>query len=142
MRQASSHSTSYNFPSSSVIPSRGPIHRPRRPPPPFKPTPAVTSDIASKALRRAIVAELSTAGFSAADEGALERLEREVIGRVEELYARTHEYANLASRAAPIATDLLRACVEVEPALLQKKVRKRKRRKGIVVYSSGFQPVC
>jgi transcription initiation factor TFIID subunit 8 len=39
-------------------------------------------------------------------------LELEVIAFVEVLYRRAHEYANLANRAGPIATDLLLASVE------------------------------
>lgn len=130
-------STSYNFPSTSTLPTRvlPTASRLRRQQPIFKATPSVNSITASKALRRALVSELSTAGFSgAAEDGVLDRLEREVVGRIEQVYSRTHEYANLANRAAPIATDLLRACKEVEPSLVEKPSGKRKRRKGLSSY--------
>ncbi|GBE79410.1 hypothetical protein SCP_0206080 [Sparassis crispa] len=73
---------------------------------------AVTPELASHALQRLLSCELRDAGFDAAQPTALQRLELEVVALVEQLYQRAHEYANLANRAAPIATDLLLASHE------------------------------
>lgn len=97
--------------------------------PPGDPS-SVTSQIASKAVHRLISTQLRSTGYDSAQPQALRRLELEVVACksaiamlfdflitlfrlvVEALYRRAHEYANLANRAGPIATDLLLASAE------------------------------
>jgi transcription initiation factor TFIID subunit 8 len=102
-------------------------HRLPPPPPDFA---SVTPQIASQTVQRLISSQLRDAGYEAAQPQALRRLEIEVAACehailprsyslvsdplmrclvVELLYGRAHEYANLANRAGPIATDLLLA---------------------------------
>jgi len=81
-------------------------HRLPPPPPDFA---SVTPQIASQTVQRLISSQLRDAGYEAAQPQALRRLEIEVAAFVELLYGRAHEYANLANRAGPIATDLLLA---------------------------------
>ncbi|KAG5343026.1 hypothetical protein C0989_000016 [Termitomyces sp. Mn162] len=71
------------------------------------------------ALHRLISAELRAAGFDAAKKDAVRHIEVDVVAFVEQLFARAHEYANLANRAGIIATDVLLAYKRVgAPALL------------------------
>jgi transcription initiation factor TFIID subunit 8 len=101
-------------------------------PPPGPPTapdiPTITPQIASKQVRRLIVSQLKMAEFESIEPRALQRLELEVVACtfpstrlvppnapsaslvVQALYEQAHEYANLANRAVPIATDVLLAC--------------------------------
>jgi len=78
-------------------------------PPPPPDLSSVTPQIASQTIQRLISAQLRDAGYEAAQPQALRRLESEVVAFVELLYEHAHEYANLANRAGPIATDLLLA---------------------------------
>ncbi|KAL7282169.1 hypothetical protein PYCCODRAFT_1439056 [Trametes coccinea BRFM310] len=71
--------------------------------------PGVSPQLASHAMQRLISSELRDAGFESAEAGAIRRLELEVAAFVQELYERAHEYANLAQRARPVASDLLAA---------------------------------
>ncbi|EIW61872.1 uncharacterized protein TRAVEDRAFT_35317 [Trametes versicolor FP-101664 SS1] len=71
--------------------------------------PGVTPQLASHVMERLVSSELRDAGFESAEAGALRRLEREVAEFVQELYERAHDYANLAHRANPIATDVFAA---------------------------------
>ncbi|KAH9938456.1 uncharacterized protein B0H18DRAFT_1112612 [Fomitopsis serialis] len=87
-----------------AIPASAPLSAPE--------IPAVTSEFASHALERLASAELSRVGFDSAEPAALQRLELEVIAFVEKLYKSTHEYANLANRAGPVAQDVLLASEE------------------------------
>jgi len=76
--------------------------------------PAVTPEVASKALQRLVSSELKNAGFERAAQPALERLEHEVATFVRQLFQRAHEYANLSNRAGAIASDVLLACEEFD----------------------------
>ncbi|KAM5535705.1 hypothetical protein V8D89_010692 [Ganoderma adspersum] len=101
-------------------------------PPTAPEIPGVSSELASKALQRLIYVELRDAGFESAEGGAMRRLELELASFVQQLYERAHEYANLATRAKPVVTDLLSASEDynLEPSeirRLTKKSRKRKR---------------
>ncbi|KDR83377.1 hypothetical protein GALMADRAFT_235479 [Galerina marginata CBS 339.88] len=78
--------------------------------------PAVTPEVASKALQRLVSSELKNAGFERAVQPALERLEHEVATFVQQLFQRAHEYANLSNRAGAIASDVLLACEEFDIA--------------------------
>ncbi|KAF8639996.1 hypothetical protein AX17_001242 [Amanita inopinata Kibby_2008] len=71
---------------------------------------SVTPSVASHALRRLLVHELRRAGFDSAQHVTLDTIEREAIALIEQLFERAHNYANLANRAGPIATDLFLAC--------------------------------
>lgn len=93
---------------------------------------SVTPQIASQAIQSLLSTQLRSAGYDSAQPPALRRLELEVVACefiiaipicihlkekrvhlvVEVLYRRAHEYANLANRAGPIATDLLLASAE------------------------------
>ncbi|KAF9563716.1 hypothetical protein CPC08DRAFT_686264 [Agrocybe pediades] len=76
--------------------------------------PAVTPEVASKAIQRLVSYELQNAGFERAEYPALYRLEVEVATVVQQLFQRAHEYANLANRAGAIASDLLLACEDLD----------------------------
>ncbi|KAG5654483.1 hypothetical protein H0H81_001982 [Sphagnurus paluster] len=102
---------------------------PELPPPPPDLT-SITPAVASLALRRLLSAQLRDAGFDAAQPAALARLEVDVVAFLQQLFLRAHEYANLANRAGPIATDLVLACDEfhIPPATLRAVTRKRPRK--------------
>ncbi|KAL0949548.1 hypothetical protein HGRIS_009597 [Hohenbuehelia grisea] len=86
---------------------------PSKPAPP--PTlPGVTPAVAGKAVDRLVSYELKAAGFNSAEPLALQRLEVEVGAFIEQLFQRVHEYATLANRSGPIATDLISACAELD----------------------------
>ncbi|KAF8558785.1 hypothetical protein OG21DRAFT_1595082 [Imleria badia] len=89
-----------------------PVKAPSPPPgPPTAPDiPTISPQIASTQVRKLIVSQLKLAEFDAIEPQALHRLELEVVAFVQALYEQAHEYANLANRAVPIATDLLLAC--------------------------------
>ncbi|TFY65109.1 hypothetical protein EVJ58_g2172 [Rhodofomes roseus] len=105
------------YPTQATPAATYPAYPPKPPTPPPEPhsapaLPAVTSDLASHALKRLASAELSRAGFDSAESVALQRLELEVIAFVERLYKSAHEYADLANRAGPVAKDVLLATEE------------------------------
>ncbi|KAI0676935.1 hypothetical protein C8Q78DRAFT_1073688 [Trametes maxima] len=94
--------------------------------------PGVTPQLASHALQRLIISELRDAGFDSAEGGAVRRLEREVAEFVQEMYERARDYADLALRARPSATDVMAASadynLEASAMLhLTKKSRKQKK---------------
>ncbi|KAI9507696.1 hypothetical protein F5148DRAFT_1276087 [Russula earlei] len=66
----------------------------------------VNPEVASKAMNRFISAELKLEGFDAAEPAALSRLEDEVVHFIQDLHRRIHDYANLANRTAPLASDM------------------------------------
>jgi transcription initiation factor TFIID subunit 8 len=88
---------------------------------------AVDPEIASKAMNRFISAELKYEGFDAAEPAVLSRLEAEVVHCgshihltsldvliainpclvIQDLHRKIHDYANLANRTAPLASDML-----------------------------------
>ncbi|KAF8626766.1 hypothetical protein AX15_004699 [Amanita polypyramis BW_CC] len=70
----------------------------------------ITPSIASRVLRRLLVHELRRAGFDSAQGTSLDLMEHEVIVFIRRLFELAHNFANLANRAGPIATDLLLAC--------------------------------
>jgi len=72
--------------------------------------PTITLAVASKSVQRLISLELQRAGFDSAVQPAVQRLEVELVTFVQQLFQRTHEYANLANRAGAIASDMLLAC--------------------------------
>ncbi|KNZ79918.1 hypothetical protein J132_08576 [Termitomyces sp. J132] len=111
-------------------------HPPKPSPVPEAPQPpdltSITPSVASSALHRLISAELRAAGFDAAKKDAVRHIEVDVVAFVEQLFARAHEYANLANRAGIIATDVLLACNELGiglDALRTTTVETRKRKK-------------
>ncbi|KAI0307381.1 hypothetical protein B0F90DRAFT_1946323, partial [Multifurca ochricompacta] len=53
-----------------------------------------------------ISAELKYEGFDAAEPSALSRLEVEVVNFIQDLHRKIHDYANLANRTAPLASDM------------------------------------
>ncbi|TCD71354.1 hypothetical protein EIP91_011125 [Steccherinum ochraceum] len=71
--------------------------------------PAVSPDIASAAVQRLLLSELQDAGFDAASPMALQRFENEVVALIEKLFKFSHDYANHANRAEPMAIDLILA---------------------------------
>ncbi|KAG9317653.1 hypothetical protein JVU11DRAFT_1864 [Chiua virens] len=83
-------------------------------PPPAPPTapdiPTISPQIASNELRKLIVSQLKSTEFDTIEHQALQRLELEVVAFVQTLFEHAHEYANLANRAVPMATDVLLAC--------------------------------
>ncbi|KIJ70492.1 hypothetical protein HYDPIDRAFT_77784 [Hydnomerulius pinastri MD-312] len=91
-----------------------PVKAPSPPPePPAAPDiPAISPGIASKEVQKLIVHQLKRSEFDSIEPPALQRLELEVVAFIQNLYERAHEYANLASRAVPIAKDALLACDE------------------------------
>jgi transcription initiation factor TFIID subunit 8 len=86
----------------------------------------VNPEIATRAMHRFISAELKHEGFNAADPAALDRLEAEVVHCVllvlsrrlailtsldarlviQDLHRKIHDYADLANRTAPLASDM------------------------------------
>ncbi|KZT33726.1 hypothetical protein SISSUDRAFT_1053840 [Sistotremastrum suecicum HHB10207 ss-3] len=72
--------------------------------------PSVNAELASKAIRRLIVHQLSAAGFSGASPLALERLEQETVAYLEQIYKDAQGYANLCNRLSPTADELLAVC--------------------------------
>jgi transcription initiation factor TFIID subunit 8 len=104
-----------------------------------------------KVLSRFISAELKYEGFDSAEPVALERLEVEVINCVfsihlgtshcaqranplviQELHRKIHDYANLANRTAPLASDMYDICqesgLETEDLRLTSELSKLRRR--------------
>jgi len=73
---------------------------------------SVDPEVASKVLSRFISAELKYEGFESAEPVALERLEIEVINFIQDLHRKIHDYANLANRTAPLASDMYDICQE------------------------------
>ncbi|KAF7433299.1 hypothetical protein PC9H_005249 [Pleurotus ostreatus] len=104
-------------------------------PPPI--IPSVTPEVASQAMAKLISYQLKESGFNKAENEALQKLEHEVVAFVQELYQRAHEYANLANRGGPIATDLLRSCQEHG---LESKDLRRIRTKHRKKAADGFNP--
>jgi len=72
--------------------------------------PSITQQVASQAIHRLAVAQLKSSEFDAIEPAALHRLELEVVAFIRRLFDQSHEYANLANRATPIATDMFQAC--------------------------------
>ena len=86
----------------------------------------VNPEIASRAMHRFISAELKHEGFDAVEHAALGRLETEVVHCallalsrllailtpfdarlvIQDLHRKIHDYANLANRTAPLASDM------------------------------------
>lgn len=100
---------------------------------PDPPEPSITPTVASKSVQRLISLELQRAGFDSAVQPAVKRLEVELVTFVQQLFQRTHEYANLANRAGAIASDMLLACEDfnLPPKDLYKvKTSTRKRKRG------------
>ncbi|CAA7260193.1 unnamed protein product [Cyclocybe aegerita] len=101
--------------------------------PPDPPEPAVTPEVASRAIQRLVSFELQNAGFHRAELPAVQRLELEVSTFIQQLFQRTHEFANLANRASAIASDLLLACEDFDmppKELYQVKKATSRKRKG------------
>ena len=91
---------------------------------------AVDPEIASRAMNRAISAELKHEGFDAAEPPALSRLEAEVVHCgsytfltgfavltaialvIQDLHRKIHDYANLANRTTPLVGDMVDICQE------------------------------
>ncbi|CCM02808.1 uncharacterized protein FIBRA_04919 [Fibroporia radiculosa] len=98
-------------------PGHGPVRQSTPPPEPHAAPElsAITPELASVALRRFLSLELQYAGYDSVQSPAFRRLELEVAACplafevVECVYERAHEYANLANRTTPIATDLVLA---------------------------------
>jgi transcription initiation factor TFIID subunit 8 len=87
----------------------------------------VNPEIASRAMHRFISGELKQEGFDAAEPAALDRLEAEVVHCallallsrlviltsldprlvIQDLHHKIHDYANLANRTVPLASDML-----------------------------------
>ncbi|PPQ68844.1 hypothetical protein CVT26_001678 [Gymnopilus dilepis] len=109
---------------------------------PDPPEPAVTPQVASKALKRLVTYELKKAGFRKAEQPALERLELEVAAFVQQLFQRAHEYANLANRAGAIASDVLLACedFDLSPKELHQAKRLTKKQKRLSQGPDGAPP--
>ncbi|KAJ3509270.1 hypothetical protein NLJ89_g5312 [Agrocybe chaxingu] len=110
-------------------PTKAPEHAP-----PDPPEPAVTTEVASRAIQRLVSFELQNAGFQRAEQPTVQRLELEVSTFVQQLFQRAHEFANLANRAGAIASDLLLACEDygMPPKELYqvKNATSRKRKRG------------
>ncbi len=93
---------------------------------------AVDPEVASRAMNRFISAELKCEGFDSAEPAALSRLEDEVVHCgshiyltrlasltlvdpclvIQDLHREIHDYANLANRTAPLASDMVDICQE------------------------------
>ncbi|KAH9007046.1 hypothetical protein EDB86DRAFT_3034882 [Lactarius hatsudake] len=73
---------------------------------------SVDPEVASKVLSRFISAELKHEAFDSAEPVALKRLEDEVINFIQDLHRKIHDYANLANRTAPLASDMFDICQE------------------------------
>lgn len=111
---------------------------------------SVDPEVASKVLSRFISAELKYEGFDSAEPVALERLEVEVINCmfpiylgaasllrsqpsvIQDLHRKIHDYANLANRTAPLASDMYDICqeggLETEDLRLTSELSKLRRR--------------
>ncbi|KAH7916773.1 hypothetical protein BJ138DRAFT_12151 [Hygrophoropsis aurantiaca] len=76
--------------------------------------PAISPEIASKAIQCLILAQLKQSKFEGIGSSALQRFEVEVVAFIHKLHDRAQEFANLANRATPIAKDLLVACDECD----------------------------
>lgn len=128
--------------------------------PPEPPEPSISSTVASKSVQRLISLELQRAGFDSAVQPAVERLEVELVTCMEflhlnsldrsfllvvqQLFQRTHEYANLANRAGAIASDMLLACEDfnLPPKDLYKvKILAKKRKRGTYYFSIILHPI-
>ncbi|KAF4574747.1 hypothetical protein EYR36_006097 [Pleurotus pulmonarius] len=143
-----SPNTSPNIPG--VVPTyfmqqqQQPPQKPELPsPPPL--IPSVTPEVASQAMTKLISYQLKESGFNKAENEALQKLENQVVAFVQELYQRAHEYANLANRGGPIATDLLRSCQEhgLESKDLRRiRTKHRKKAAGsqFITKREGFNP--
>ncbi|KAF5392736.1 hypothetical protein D9757_000873 [Collybiopsis confluens] len=108
----------------------------------------ITSREASQAVQRLIASELQDAGFDGAKTEAVYALEMEIASFVQNLYQRAHEYANLANRSGPIATDLLLASEEfdkewsydVSPKKLASWTRRRQKKEQKRKEKMDFEP--
>ena len=131
--------------------------------PPEPPEPSITPAIASKSVQRLIILELQRAGFDSAVQPAVQRLELELVTCmlhstsnqvpdclsfsilvVQQLFQRTHEYANLANRAGAIASDMLLACEDfnLSPKDLYKvKMSTTKRKRTHHCFSNTFHSI-
>ncbi|KAH9963142.1 hypothetical protein BC827DRAFT_1193626 [Russula dissimulans] len=67
---------------------------------------AVDPEVASRAINRFISSELKHEGFDTAEPATLSRLEAEVVHFIQDLHRKIHDYANLANRTAPLASDI------------------------------------
>ncbi|KAI0003030.1 hypothetical protein BJV74DRAFT_713742, partial [Russula compacta] len=72
----------------------------------------VDAEVASRAMSHFISTELRYEGFDAAEPGTLNRLEAEVVHFIQDLHRKIHDYANLANRTAPLASDMFDMCQE------------------------------
>ncbi|TFK76149.1 hypothetical protein BDN72DRAFT_756228 [Pluteus cervinus] len=116
--------------------------KPPSPPPERSPSPpdlvnSITPTIASDNLKRLIYNELKHVGFDSAQPGAVYTLELELVAFIEDIFQKAHEYANLANRAGPIATDLLLSCTDynIPPEALRtirKRASRRKKDKSVI----------
>ncbi|KAH7931294.1 hypothetical protein BV22DRAFT_1027526 [Leucogyrophana mollusca] len=94
--------------------------QPKAPTPPPEPRlaepylPAISPDVASRAIQRLVLVQLKQSKFEGIEPPALQRLELEVVAFIQKLHDRVHEFANLANRATPVAKDLLVACDECD----------------------------
>ena len=129
--------------------------------PPDPPEPSITPTVASKSVQRLISLELQRAGFDSAVQPAVQRLEVELVTCmvhflylnsldrssllvVQQLFQRTHEYANLANRAGAIASDMLLACEDfnLPPKDLYKvKISTKKRKRSTYYCSKILHPI-
>jgi len=66
----------------------------------------VNPETASRVMHRFISAELKHEGFDAAEPVTLDRLEAEVVHFIQDLHRKIHDYANLANRTTPLASDM------------------------------------
>ncbi|KAK7060330.1 hypothetical protein VNI00_001095 [Paramarasmius palmivorus] len=119
------------------------LQEPPRPPSPVQP--AVTPEIASNCIRKLISSELKGAHFDGAHPAALDRLEKEVVAFVQQLYQRAHEYADLSNRTGPVITDLLRTCDDYGLSTdhlrkVKAKTVKRKRKSPEIVQPPTLAP--
>ncbi|KAG8218838.1 hypothetical protein J3R82DRAFT_4516 [Butyriboletus roseoflavus] len=96
------------YPLYALQPAKAPSPSPGLPTAPDIPT--ISPQIASSEVRKLIVSQLKIGEFESIETQALHRLELEVVAFIQTLYEQAHEYANLANRAMPIATDALIAC--------------------------------
>ncbi|KAH9999383.1 hypothetical protein BJV77DRAFT_1064288 [Russula vinacea] len=101
---------------------------------------AVDPEIASKAMNRFISAELKYEGFDAADPATLSRLEAEVVHFIQDLHRKIHDYANLANRTAPLASDMFdisqESGLETDSLRLTSELSKLRRRGSTTINES------
>jgi transcription initiation factor TFIID subunit 8 len=116
---------------------------------------AVDPEIATRAMKRFISAELKYEGFDAAEPAVLSGLEDEVVHCgshvhltilttaklclvIQDLHRKIHDYANLANRTAPLANDMLdisQECgLETDGLRLTSELSKLRRRGMLVSY--------